>query len=95
MRRFPTIAQNELGFEGTPVVYLCIGIIALFGAVCGARIYSADNKIEKSKRHHPKGIGFTNINSQKEYLRNITKKFAPNLDEKYYEYSRHNPLRHR
>ena len=95
MRRFPTIMQTELGFEGAPMMVCCLGVAGLVAAIVIARYVYQDNKLESTKQHHPKGIGFTGINQQKEHLRKITRKTSPNLDEHYYEYSRHNPTLHR
>ena len=95
MRRFPYIPQHKLGFEGAPIIFTCLGVVALVGAAFAARYLGEDKKLEATKKHHPKGIGFTSMNHQKELLRKATKKIAPNLDENFYEYSRHNPLRHR
>ena len=95
VRRFPNQMTTNLGFEGAPMMSVCLGITAIVGGAFLSRYLFDDNKIEASKRHHPKGIGFTNINKQKELLRQKIKKFKPNLDESYYEYSRHNPTSHR
>ena len=95
MRRFPPIMNKSLGFEGAPMMIACLGVVGLIGAVVVARYVSEDNKLEATKKHHPKGIGFTAMNAQKEILRKATKKIAPNLDENFYEYSRHNPFHHR
>ena len=95
MRRFPTIVETDLGFEGAPMAIVCGGVAILIGAAIASRYFNEDRNIEQSKRHHPKGIGYSSINKQKDWLRNTTKKVQPNLDENYYEYSRHNPLRQR
>ena len=95
MRRIASVVQTELGFEGPPTAYVCMGFVSLIGLAVLARYVYEDNKIESSKRHHPKGIGYTSINRQKDNLRDATRKVSPNLDENYYEYSRHNPKRHR
>ena len=95
MRRFRPVMQTELGFEGAPMMIACLGVAGLVGTILLARYVHQDNKIESTKRHHPKGIGFTSMNAQKEHLRKITRKTSPNIDEHYYEYSRHNPLPHR
>ena len=95
MRRFPSVIQTHLGFEGKPMMVACLGVAGLVGAIVLARCLYEDNKLEATKRHHPKGIGFTSMNHQKELLRKVTRKISPNLDENYYEYSRHNPIRHR
>ena len=52
-------------------------------------------EIKVSTRHHAKGVGFTKMNEQFDKLRQKVSHVAPNLDESYYEYSRHNPKRHR
>ena len=95
MRRFPTIPQVELGFEGAHMTFLIGGCIFLGSAIVVARYLTEDRNIEESIKHHPKGIGYTGINKQKDFLRKMTKKISPNLDEHYYEYSRHNPMPHR
>ena len=95
MRRFPSTLNTELGFEGSPTYIFCVGVVGLIGLAVAARYITEDTTIEKSKRHHPKGLGYTTINQQKDKLRDITKKVQPNIDENYYEYSRHNPKRHR
>lgn len=87
-RRFLPQIQTELGFEGAPLTYMACGIACLVAATFIARKFSKDRKIENTKRHHPKGIGYTSINQQLDHLREITKKVSPNLDENYYEYSR-------
>ena len=93
-RRFPVRVHEEL--PSSIVFYFLFGAAALVGV--GSLILrelNEDHKLEVSQRHHPKGVGFTNINKQMKHLRNITKKIVPHIDENYYEYSRHNPTRQR
>jgi hypothetical protein len=88
MRRFPTIPQEQIGFEGAPMYYMVGGVLFLVLGTLVARAVFEDNKIESTKRHHPKGIGFTGIDQQKEHKRLKAVKVSPNIDENYYEYSR-------
>lgn len=66
MRRFPPNPQIELGFEGGPFVLVAAGFGLLVAACFVARYVSDDNQFETTKRHHPKGIGYTSINKQKD-----------------------------
>ena len=87
-RRFqPQFTQN-LGFSGKPMM-LFIGVAStlIIGSIVARTIY-ADNKIENTKRHHPKGIGYTSINNQLDKKRNHAYKLFPKMDEHYWEYSR-------
>lgn len=88
MRRFPVQVQDSYGFEG-PVIsgFVLIAGIVVIGSLVARSVF-ADNKIENTKRHHPKGIGYTSLNHQMDLLREKTKKFSPNLVENYYEHSR-------
>ena len=87
VRRFPVVYNERLGFEGKPMVFL-IGTISLLvvGSVV-ARAMTSDNKIEHTKRHHPKGIGYTSINHQMDNMRDKAQTITPKLDEHYWEYS--------
>ena len=91
VRRFPSIPETSLGYEGTPFHMLMFGIGFLVVASMATRYITADNSMERTKRHHPKGIGYTSINKQKDKLHNMITKISPNLDETYYEYSSRNP----
>lgn len=93
-RRFPSQISTNLGFEGAPLMYAAIGAAVLVGGIFIARTMNEDRKLENTKRHHPKGIGYTSINKQMDHFRNITKKVSPNIDENYYEYARKNKRYH-
>ena len=87
-RRFPVVYQQHLGFDSTPTAFLLgFGSLLIIGSII-AKSYTADNKIENTKRHHPKGVGYTAINHQMDKLRDNAFRVFPKLDEHYWEYSR-------
>ena len=94
VRRFPVSMHQEMNMSSV-MFYILAGVAAVGVSSFILRELNEDNKLEVSQRHHPKGVGFTNINKQMQHLRNITKKIVPHIDENYYEYSRHNPTRQR
>ena len=87
-RRFPSVEHQNLGFSAKPMMVF-VGTLSLlvFGSII-ARTITTDNKIENTKRHHPKGIGYTSINNQMDKLREKAYKTFPKMDEHYWEYSR-------
>ena len=94
-RRFPFRVPNVVGHNGELGYFLLGAAVLVAGAAFALRVANEDNKLETTKRHHPKGVGFTGINHQLNHMRNITKKVSPHIDKNYYEYSRHNPSRER
>ena len=94
-RRFPPNIANVIGQNGELGYFLLGAAVLVAGAAFALRAAHKDNKLETTKRHHPKGVGFTGINHQLNHMRNITRKVSPNIDKNYYEYSRHNPSRER
>lgn len=95
MRRFPSQPLTTLGYEGYPMMIFMGGVAALGLGIVALRLYHQDTKLENSKKHHAKGVGYSNVNKEMDHLRNITHKTSPHIDENYYEYSRFNPVNHR
>ena len=87
-RRFPVSLTKQHGFNGLPMRYLVCGLGLMLGIGVLARVLTADNKLEATKRHHPKSIGYTSLNKQMDLMREATQKITPNIDEHFYEYSR-------
>ena len=94
-RRFPPNPTQTLGYEGTPMLMLGVAFAAILGTAYILRVSQTESNVEISKRHHPKGVGFTGINKQIDKLHNKVKKFNPKIDENFYEYSRMNQYKSR
>ena len=96
-RRFPPQPFQIADSNDSTITMFIVAGVALAGVVFLANIYDKNSKkeITSSKRHHAKGVGFSKMNEQFDKLRKKIRKVSPNLDESYYEYSRHNPKRHR
>lgn len=81
------IIQQSYGFQGTPMKYFLCGVALLIAGTAIARQFDVDNKIENTKRHHPKGIGYSGINHQMDLMREQTRKLVPKMDEHNWEYT--------
>ena len=88
VRRFPVIQEQHLGYEGTPLKLLIGGVSLLVIGSIIARSINSENKIENTKRHHPKGIGYTSISNQMDNLRDKAYKTHPHIQDTNYEYSK-------
>ena len=82
---------NTIG-EGNELLYFIVGGAALiFAGSLVVRNMNEDRKLEVSKRHHPKGVGYTDINEQLRHMTKKQKKFVPDFGGKFYPFS---PLKH-